>query len=149
MRKERTCWSIADLTSIHAALSQISAGTCAFCTEGESHNNKSAAPNGSGCAHSCIKHAYDTTEQERRNEKLKVQHSSPPPRSAVHAHTKRQKTHPLICFKGAITRYLLSPFKESLKVFCINRIPKVMIQFCYSLRRHLGIESAFCRPCNE
>ena len=117
MRKEKTCWSIADLTSIHAALSQISAGTCAFCTEGESHNNKSAAPNGSGCAHSCIKHAYDTTEQERRNEKLKVQHSSPPPRSAVHAHTKRQKTHPLICFKGAITRYLLSPFKESLNVF--------------------------------
>ena len=41
----------------------------------------------------------------------------PPPRSAVHAHTKRQKTHPLICFKGAITRYLLSPFKESLNVF--------------------------------
>ena len=64
-----------------------------------------------------MKHAYDTTEQERRNEKLKVQHSSPPPRSAVHAHTKRQKTHPLICFKGAITRYLLSPFKESLNVF--------------------------------
>ena len=86
-------------------------------------------------------------EQERRNEKMKVQHSPPP--AAVHAHTKRQKTHPLICFKGAITRYLLSPFKESLNVFRINRIPKVMIQFCYSLRRHLGIESAFCRPCNE
>ena len=41
----------------------------------------------------------------------------PPPRSVVHAHTKRQKTHPLICFKGALTRYLLSPFKESLNVF--------------------------------
>ena len=46
-------------------------------------------------------------------------YSTPPPpsRSAVHAHTKRRKTHPLICFKGAITRYLLSPFKESLNVF--------------------------------
>lgn len=60
MRKERTCWSIADLTSIPATLSQISAGICAFCTEGESHKYKSAAPNGSGCAHSCIKHACDT-----------------------------------------------------------------------------------------
>jgi len=55
-------------------------------------------------------------EQERRNEKMKVQHPLPPP--AVHAHTKRQKTrHPLICFRGAITRYLLSPFKESLNFF--------------------------------
>ena len=61
MRKERTCWSIADLTSIHATLSQISAGTCAFCTEGESHNNNTAVTNGSGCAHSCIKDAFDTT----------------------------------------------------------------------------------------
>lgn len=58
-------------------------------------------------------------EQEKRNEKMKVQHHPPPPpRPAVHAHTKRQKTrHPLICFKWAITRYLLSPLTESVNFF--------------------------------
>lgn len=50
-------------------------------------------------------------EQERRNEKMKVQHP-PPPLPAVHAHTPRQRTHPLICFKGAITRLL-----KKLKLF--------------------------------
>ena len=51
-------------------------------------------------------------EQERRKEKMKVQHPPPPPPPAVHAHTTRQRTHPLICFKGAITRLL-----KKLKLF--------------------------------
>ena len=51
-------------------------------------------------------------EQERRKEKMKVQYSRPPPPPAVHAHTTRQRTHSLICFKGAITRLL-----KKLKLF--------------------------------
>ena len=42
----------------------------------------------------------------------------PPPVSSACTHeTTKDSSHPLICFKGAITRYLLSPFKESLNVF--------------------------------
>ena len=53
-------------------------------------------------------------EQEKRNGKMKVRHPPPPPPPppAVHAHTTRQRTHPLICFKGAITRLL-----KKLKLF--------------------------------
>lgn len=47
-------------------------------------------------------------QQERRKEKMKAALPSP----AVHVHTTRQRTHPLICFKGTIRRLL-----KKLKLF--------------------------------